>query len=250
MRILIIEDEKLAREKLEEMIKKLLPEATVAARLESVKESLKWLAANVHPDLAFVDIQLSDDHSFEIFKRYPVEFPVIFTTAFDKYLLDAFEYNSIDYLLKPITETKFSRAIEKVKRLEHHFVLGNAQKIKALATNAPTLPQRFVVKKGTEFITLETHNIAYFYTEHKVVFVRDHEGRRFIVDANLSELEHKLDKQNFFRLNRKYIAGIQAIERFKPDSGKIRVFLTPPVNEDVHISKETAPEFRKWIGMR
>ncbi|MBX2965839.1 MAG: response regulator transcription factor [Cyclobacteriaceae bacterium] len=247
MRILIIEDEKLARQKLEEMLKRLLPDAEVVGRLESVKGSIQWLTTNPHPNLAFVDIQLSDNHSFEIFKKFPVEFPVIFTTAFDKYLLDSFEYNSVDYLLKPVTEAKLKRAIEKVKRLEHHFV-GNAQKLMSLTTASTSL-HRIIAKKGTEFITLEVSDIAYFYTEHKVVFVRDKEGRRFIVNENLSELESKLDKQAFFRINRKYISSLAAIERFKPENGKIKISLDPVMNEDIYVSKETAPEFRKWIGV-
>lgn len=245
MRILIIEDEKLAREKLEEMISRLIQDVEIVGRLESVKASILWLTTNPHPDVAFVDIQLSDDHSFEIFKKCAVEFPVIFTTAYDKYLLDSFEYNSIDYLLKPITESKLKRAIEKVKRFEHHFA-GQVLKLAALATT-PTF-QRLVVKKGTEFTTLEIADLAYFYTEHKVVFARDKEGRRFIVDMTLSELESKLNEQVFFRINRKYISSRTAIERFKPESGKIKIFLQPAMNEDIFISKETAPEFRKWIG--
>lgn len=246
MRILIIEDEKLAREKLEEMISRLVPDVEVVGRLESVKASILWLTKNPHPDVAFVDIQLSDDHSFGIFKTCAVEFPVVFTTAYDKYLLDSFEYNSIDYLLKPITESKLKRAIEKVKRFEHHFI-GQVLKLSSFLPS-PNLIHRLVVKKGTGFMTLEIPDIAYFYTEHKVVFARDKEGGRFIVDKNLSELESKLDEQVFFRINRKYISSRAAIERFKPESGKIRIFLQPVMNEDIFVSKETAPEFRKWIG--
>src|SRR5688572_1260012 len=129
MRVLIIEDELPARAKLEDMLKKLQPDATVVARLGSVTETIKWLAANTHPDLAFVDIQLSDDHSFEIFRQHPVKFPVIFTTAYDKYLLESFEFNSIDYLLKPITEEKLARSLTKIRNLENHFLHGNILKL-------------------------------------------------------------------------------------------------------------------------
>ena len=244
MRILIIEDEKLARDKLKSMLHRLDPGIEVLAQLESVKDTVHWLHTNPPPDLAFVDIQLSDDHSFEIFRQYPAEFPVIFTTAYDKYLLESFEFNSIDYLLKPITEEKLARALNKVKRLEHHFV-GNIRKI--IGSQLPP-PQRIVARKGTEFITLESPDIAYFYTEHKVVFVRSRAGDQFMVDENLSELESRLNPQEFFRINRKYIVSIKAIERFKPDNGKIRITLCPSVKEDIHVSKETAPGFRKWIG--
>src|SRR5690242_10915261 len=124
MNVVIIEDELPARAKLEEMLKQLWPETNVMAKLGSVKESLQWLSQNPTPDLAFVDIQLSDDHSFEIFRKHPVPCPVIFTTAFDKYLLESFEFNSIDYLLKPITEEKLKRSLDKVRKLERHFLQG------------------------------------------------------------------------------------------------------------------------------
>jgi DNA-binding LytR/AlgR family response regulator len=243
MRVLIIEDELPARAKLEDMLKKLQPNAAVVARLGSVKETIKWLTSNPHPDLAFVDIQLSDDHSFEIFRQLPVKFPVVFTTAFDKYLLESFEFNSIDYLLKPITEERLARSLTKVRNLENHFLQGNILKL--------ILPERqknrIVGKKGTEFIALELEEAAYFFTEHKVVFVRDFSGKQLIVDKTLTEIEEQLDKTKFFRLNRKFIAQLKAIERFKPDNGKIRIFLRPEMKEEVHISKETAPEFRAWV---
>jgi DNA-binding LytR/AlgR family response regulator len=248
MRILIIEDELPAQAKLEEMLRQLEPKAQVVARIGSVKESLQWLASNLPPDLAFVDIQLSDDSSFEIFRNHRVEFPVIFTTAYDKYILESFEFNSIDYLLKPITLEKLGRSLSKVRQLENHFVRWNVDKILEVMKGKPE-GRRIVAKKGTEFIALEYSSIAYFFTEHRLVFVRDFEGRQFIVDENLGELEGKLDRKTFFRLNRKFIANIAAIERFKPDNGKILVTLKPEVKEEIHVSKETAPEFRTWIGL-
>jgi len=243
MRVLIIEDEPPARAKLEDMLKKLQPDATVVARLGSVKETLTWLASNEHPDFAFVDIQLSDDHSFEIFRKHPVKFPVIFTTAYDKYLLESFEFNSIDYLLKPITEERLKYSLDKIKNLEKHFLHGNI--LKLLQADRPK--NRIIGKKGTEYIALELEEAAYFFTEHKIVFVRDFSGRQLILDKTLTEIEEKLDKGKFFRLNRKFIVQHKAIERFKPDNGKIRIFLKPEMKEEVHVSKETAPEFRAWM---
>lgn len=243
MRVLIIEDELPARAKLEDMLKKLQPDATVVARLGSVKDSLQWLASNEHPDVAFVDIQLSDDHSFEIFRTHPVEFPVIFTTAYDKYLLESFEFNSIDYLLKPITDERLKRSLDKIKNLEKHFLHGNILKL----IHAERPKNRIIGKKGTEFIALELDEAAYFFTEHKIVFVRDFSGRQLILDKTLTEIEEQLDKTKFFRLNRKFIAQLKSIERFKPDNGKIRIFLKPDMKEEIHVSKETAPEFRTWI---
>jgi DNA-binding LytR/AlgR family response regulator len=249
MTILIIEDELLAQQKLETMLQHLNGNTKVLAKLGSVKETVQWLSQHQRPDLAFVDIQLSDDHSFEIFRQFPVEFPVIFTTAYDKYLLESFEFNAIDYLLKPITEEKLKRSLEKLRRLENHFLQGNI--LKLIQQQKPDGMSRLIAKKGTEFIALNIDSIAYFYTEHKIVFVRDFEGRQFIVDGNLSDFETQLDKQKFFRINRKYLSSLKGIEKFKPDNGKIRVFLTPEMKEEIHVSKENAPAFREWIsGMK
>jgi DNA-binding LytR/AlgR family response regulator len=245
MNVIIIEDELLAQAKLEAMLLSLDGSINILTKLSSVKDSIQWLMTNPTPDLAFVDIQLSDDHSFEIFRKHPVKFPVIFTTAYDKYLLESFEFNSIDYLLKPITEEKLKRSLEKVKTLRSHFLQGNLLKLIEQA-QAPAR-NRIVAKKGTEYVALDLCDIAYFYTEHKIVFVKDFSGRQLILDKNLAELEADIDPKNFFRLNRKFIANMKSIERFKPDNGKIRVFLQPEMKEEIFVSKETAPEFRLWI---
>ncbi len=244
MNVILIEDELPARAKLLTMLQAIDSNIRVVAQLGSVKESLEWLKTNREPDLAFVDIQLSDDHSFEIFRRHPVKFPVIFTTAYDKYMLESFEFNSIDYLLKPITEEKLARSLTKIQNLEQHFLQDNILKLIQHQTGMAHL----VVRKGTEFISLNTEEIAYLFTEHKIVFVRDFIGRQMIVDKNLAELESELDSKTFFRINRKFIASQKSIDRFKPDNGKIMIFLKPEMKEEIHVSKETAPEFRKWIG--
>ncbi len=246
MDIIIIEDELPARAKLIAMLQSLDATLRVVAELGSVKESVVWLNKNREPALAFVDIQLSDDHSFEIFRKHPVKFPVIFTTAYDKYLLESFEFNSIDYLLKPITEEKLRHSLEKVQNLQHHFAQGNVQKL--INQTPPLVKSRIVARKGTEFVALNMVEVAYFFTEHKIVFVRDFSGRQMIVDKNLSELETALNKEDFFRINRKFLVHQKAIDRFKPHNGKIRVILKPEINEEVYVSKETAPEFRLWIG--
>ena len=246
MDVLIIEDELPARAKLIDMLNALDPSIHVVAQLGSVKETVEWLRQNGEPHLALVDIQLSDDHSFEIFRKHPVKFPVIFTTAFDKYIMESFEFNSIDYLLKPITEERLKRSLEKVKKLEQHFFLGNLQKI--IQQQSSPSNGRIVARKGTEFVALNPAEVAYFFSEHKIVFVRDFSGRQMIVDKTLAELENQMSPDSFFRVNRKFLVSQKAIEKFKPDSGKIEVFLTPPMKEEVHVSKETAPEFRKWIA--
>ncbi len=159
-------------------------------------------------------------------------------------MLESFEFNSIDYLLKPITETKLKRSLDKVQKLEQHFVHGNILK---LIQQPNPAKGRIVARKGTEFVALTLDEVAYFFTDHKIVFVRDYTGRQMIVEKNLSELERELPSE-FFRLNRKFIAHQKAIDRFKPDNGKIQIFLKPEIKEIVHVSKESAPDFKKWIG--
>lgn len=247
MRTIIIEDELPARAKLEAMLKTIDPTIEIVAQLGSVKATLQWLNNNTEPDLAFVDIQLSDDHSFEIFRQHPVKFPVIFTTAYDKYIMESFEFNSVDYLLKPITEEKLNRSLDKVKKLREHFLQGNLLKI-LIHIQSPTSKDRILAKKGTAFIALNLNEIAYFFTEHKIVFAKDFTGRQLIIDKTISELEEIVDNTKFFRLNRKYLSSLNAIEKFKPDNGKIKIHLMPDCKEDVYISKETAPLFRQWIS--
>lgn len=249
MNVLIIEDELPARAKLVTMLTALNPSIQIVATLGSVKDTVRWLAENPEPDLAFVDIQLSDDHSFEIFRRHPIKCPLIFTTAYDKYLMASFEFNSIDYLLKPITEEKLKRALEKVKKLELHFIQNSLQKLLDASTHEPSRPaRRLLAKKGSEYLSFPWEEIAYIFTEHKINFLKDWAGKQYILDKNLTELENELDPKIFFRLNRKYIVNIRAIEKFKSDNGKIRIFLKPEVKEEIHVSKETAGMFRKWMG--
>ena len=247
MKILIIEDELPARAKLQDILLSIDPAITIVGVTGSVKDTLNWLRNNPAPDLAFVDIQLSDDHSFEIFEQYQVSFPVIFTTAYDKYVLASFEYNSIDYLLKPLSEAKVLRALNKVRSLEKHFTQGSIYQMLEQMQRPAT--RRILCKKGTEFVPLEMEDIAYFFTEHRIVFAVDHTGQRLIVDKTITELDQEIDHSKFFRLNRKYLASYRSIERFKSENGKVKVSLVPDPKEEVYVSKDTAPMFREWIGV-
>ncbi|HNP18323.1 MAG TPA: LytTR family DNA-binding domain-containing protein [Fulvivirga sp.] len=244
MNIIIIEDEKSASARLADMLIALDPTFNIEVTLESVEETVAYLSNNKSPQLAFMDIQLADDVSFEIFNKIDVSFPIIFTTAYDNYVLEALEHNSIDYLLKPIAPDRLMKAIDKVKRLENHFVHN---KFASLLSEKKAAKSRFLVKKGTEYVSLSTPQIAYFFTEHKIVFLKDKSSNKYIIDKTITELQEQLDTKEFFRINRKYIACIDAIKSFKPDNGKILLTLEPPSNEDVYISKENAPNFRKWI---
>lgn len=246
MRILIIEDEATAVDKLKSMLASLDTSLEVVGTTESVKDSLDWLRTHTAPDLAFVDVQLSDDNSFEIFNQFEINFPVIFTTAYDDYILQSFEYNSIDYLLKPLQEDRLRKALEKVRKLETHFIQYKFNELFNRTSGKEQKKQRFVVKKGVDFVSVNVKDIAYFFTEYRIVFLRDREGNKYIIDKTLADLQDELG-EDFFRANRKYLVSIDSVGKFRSDNGKILLDLVPEVNEEVAVSKENAPNFRNWV---
>lgn len=243
MQVFIVEDESAAREKLIHMLTTLNSKIKVIGEVETVAEAVEWIENNSTPDLAFFDVQLADDFSFQIFETVEVNFPVIFTTAYDEYVLKAMEHNSVDYLLKPITEERLSLALDKVRKLESHFVYRNLREL----IRPKELKKRFLVKKGIDFISVEVKSIAYFFTEHKLCFLRDKSGTTYIIDSTITDLISQVNPKEFFRANRKYLVNINAITKFKSDSGKILLQLNPETGDDVVISKENAPNFRQWI---
>lgn len=248
MRILIVEDEKPALEKLSRMVRKYDPSAEITATLASVRETVDWLRGHKHPDLILLDIQLSDGQSLEIFKQMSVTCPVIFTTAYDQYILEAFNYNCIDYLLKPIKQEKLNQALDKYLKFETHFTRDFLTLLKNISQTGPTYMQRITVKKRVDYLSVKTAEIAFFYTEYKLVFLITHKGEKFVVDKPLSDLESELNPAEFFRVNRKYLVNINAVARFKSyDKGKILVEVKPPVREEIVVSQEKAGTFRKWM---
>ena len=254
MKVLIVEDERPASENLVEELLAIDDDIDVVAGCNSVDETVRWLNRNPQPDLILMDIQLSDGLSFNIFKACDVTCPVIFTTAYDKYLTQAFEYSSIDYLLKPISQDKLKNAIRKYKTLRSHFV--NSQEHFAGNQAPDSLSHhdrkrsRILVRKGVEFQAVRVEDAGYFFTEHKLIFLVDKENRKYMAEkSNLSELEEELDNSIFYRANRKYIINANYIRRFKPlERSKISVELTLPVNEEIIISQENSASFKKWIA--
>jgi two-component system, LytTR family, response regulator len=253
MKVLIVEDERPASENLVEELQAIDEKIDVVAGCNSVDETVKWLSSNPQPDLILMDIQLSDGLSFNIFKACDVTCPVIFTTAYDKYLAQAFQYSSIDYLLKPISQDRLKNAIRKYKSLRNHFV-GNQEiqhaSLPDYVNQHDRKRSRILVRKGIEFQTVRVEDTCYFFTEHKLIFLVDKENRKYMAEKNnLSELEEELDKSIFYRANRKYIINANFIKRFKPlERSKISVELTLPVNEEIIISQENSAAFKKWIA--
>jgi len=258
MKVLIVEDERPASENLVEELQAIDDNIDVVAGCSSVDETIKWLNRNPQPDLILMDIQLSDGLSFNIFKACEVTCPVIFTTAYDKYLTQAFEYSSIDYLLKPISQDRLKNAIKKYKTLRSHFVNNHDHLPNATFANGEygsaaghdRVRSRILVRKGVEFQAVRVEDTGYFFTEHKLIFLVDKENRKYMAEkSNLSELEEELDKNIFYRANRKYIINANYIRRFKPlERSKISVELILPVNEEIIISQENSASFKKWIA--
>lgn len=252
MKILILEDEPLAAKRMESLVRAVLPEAQILGKLESVRSAVKWFDNNPQPDLLFMDIQLADGLSFEIFQQTTVTASVIFTTAYDEYALKAFKVNSVDYLLKPIQEDELTAAIEKFK--------GQAEKtahpekmtkvLEALLSKQPVEWKiRFFLKHANRFEVVEVADVLYLFAEDKVVFLVAKDGRKYFVEETLDELEEKLNPKDFFRINRKYLGQISAIERIEPHfNGRLKISLHLRADNEIYVSREKAEAFKKWLG--
>jgi DNA-binding LytR/AlgR family response regulator len=254
MRILLIEDESLSARKLQRLLEDIDPSLVVEGALESIEASVRWLATHPQPDLIFMDIQLSDGLSFEIFKQIPVRCPVIFTTAFDEYALQAFKVNGIAYLLKPINKEELSAALQKLEALKLQFSgsINNAVAEALLSTlkkDQHSYKSRFLLKSGQSWITILASEIAYFHSDQKLTFLITREGKKHSVDESLEELEEHLNPHEFFRLNRQFIASVGSIASIQQFfSGKLKLHLKPAASDEVIVSREKAGPFKKWLN--
>ena len=248
MTTIIIEDEKPAVEKLKRGLSKANPDIEVLACLTSVEQAKSWLQLNQQPDVIFMDIELSDGLSFQILEQSSIQSPIIFTTAYDEYWQEAFEHNSIDYLLKPIKQEKLESALSKYHRLKEHFA-GNLQNLLNWQKENSTYKKKFLVKRGTDYISIKVEDIAYFYASHKVVCLVNKQSHKFILDESLAELEEQLDPSMFYRINRKYLINLNAIQRIKSyPKSKLQLDLVPTVEEDVLIAQENVASFKEWMN--
>jgi two-component system LytT family response regulator len=251
IKAVIIEDEEVAAQALALLLEELYPDITVLATLQSVEESVEWLQAHAAPDLLFMDIHLSDDSSFSIFDSVPVTCPVIFTTAYDKYALQAFEVNSIDYLLKPIHPNALRRAVEKYRNL------SGAKGIDSSALSAlferirketAVYKSCLLVSDRDKLIPLAVKDIAYIYIDIKAVVAVTYDRRRHYLTPSLDELMEQLEPAAFYRANRQYIVARAAVKDVSMWFGnKLAVNLTVPVPVKIYVSKARAKEFKEWL---
>jgi DNA-binding LytR/AlgR family response regulator len=246
---LIIEDEKLSAERLEKMVARLFPDFVLKKTLDSVKSAVRWLSQNEQPQLAFFDIQLADGLSFEIFEQVPVQFPVIFTTAFDEYAIRAFKVNSIDYLLKPVAEDELIRAVNKYKAGNGYTSKSENESVAlALQQLTNTYKSRFLVKVGEHLRMIETSDIALFMSLEKSTYLRLLNGRDYGLSFTLEQVESLVDPRCFFRVNRKYLVHIKAIsDIIAYSNSRLKIKLSVPCDEEVIVSRERVEDFKGWL---
>lgn len=245
MRAIIIEDEKPAARYLLRLLQNQGIEPVVL--LYSVKESIQWFRQNEEPDLIFLDIQLGDGVSFEIFENVQPKSSIIFTTAYDEYAIKAFKFNSIDYLLKPINEIDLKRAIAKFNE-KHTPVFWDAHQLKSLLVNnfENKYRERFLIKIGSNLKTVETENISCFYSKNKGTYLFT-ENREYPIEQTLNDLESQLNPKDFFRISRNAIVNLKFIENITTHSGSRYQLMIKNVDEDLIVSRERVNDFKMWL---
>lgn len=247
MNILIFEDETRAANHLERLLDRVAPDMTVLAKIESVRDGVKYLQTNAEPDLIFSDIQLADGLSFEIYKQVAVRCPIIFTTAYDHYAIEAFQTNGIDYLLKPIEEDRLRQAIEKAQHFSPALVLEKLLKMnKHIGEKA--YKSRFMVKVGDKIKSVPVEEIVVFYSQEKASFIRTSDAHTYCIDYALDQLEPLLDPEKYFRINRKYIVSIDACTNILAwTNSRLRLRIEGVDDSDIIVARERVQEFKMWL---
>lgn len=246
MKVLIIEDEMPAFNRLSKLIQEVVPVADILPQLDSVLAAQQWFARNPLPDAIFMDIHLADGSAFDLLESARLDCPIIFTTAYDQYAIDAFKVSSIDYLLKPVKREDLQKAFVKLRQFRHIF---QEQVVRKLPEEKQEFKKRFVIRFGEHIKTLNVEEIAYFYSENRATFARNHDGRNLPVDYNLDTLEGLLDPARFFRINRQYLISLDAIAEMKTYSkARVIVTLKPQAQEQPVVSSERSSHFKQWLA--
>jgi len=251
MKVLIIEDEKIAANNLEKMLHQVDKNIHVQRKIDSIEESVNWLSGNT-ADLIFLDIHLADGLCFKIFEQIKINTPVIFTTAYDKYALSAFKVNSIDYLLKPVELQQLEQSLNKFKELSQ---LHNGKSIDFDAlisyfNKKITYQERFIVRYAQKIKSIKTNDIAYFYINAENTFLCTKSNNNYPLDYSLDKLEIIIDPKDFFRINRQYIVNISSIENmYSLSKSRIKLELKPKPDREVIVSFNRAVDFKRWLNI-
>lgn len=258
MQVFIVEDEPLAVKKLVRLLEEVAFDVQVAGTAGSIQAAVEWLESNPAPDLIFLDIELSDGQSFEIFQRTRVSSPVIFVTSYDEYALRAFKVNSVDYLLKPVQRDDLAAAIAKYRDLKLQYG-REAKPVSSSIENlllslgggaaTKTYRARFLVKHLQKYVTVEVADIAYFWSEGRVNFFKTRTGQRYVVEYTMEEIETMLDPRDWFRVSRQFIVSAPAVREIHPYfNHRLKLHLSPQEPEEVLVSRERVGDFKVWMG--
>lgn len=251
MNVLIAEDEPLAAERLTDLLQECDPTITVADQVDSVKELTRFFESGKTADLLLLDIQLADGKSFEAFNKINVLAPIIFTTAYDQYAIQAFKHFSIDYLLKPIRKNDLAGALKKFNQIRQPWGNEQLSMLKELLDqqNAKKFKERFLIKSGNKLQYKASDEAAYFFAEGKLCyFVTKRENKKFLIDHTLEELETTLDPKKFFRISRKFVVHIDAIYEIKGSvSSRMEVKLPQPCEHELIVSRDRIQAFKTWL---
>lgn len=246
IQVLIVEDEQPAAKRLMKLISEITPDFEIIQICDSIETTVNYLRNKTVPDLIFLDVQLGDGISFEIFNQIQISCPVIFTTAYDEYVFRAFELNSIDYLLKPIHKEELERSIEKYRKLNQK---QDLQWITSLInTENKNYKQRFLVSSGANLISIKTSDAAYFYSVERSTFLTTSAGKSYALEYSLDKLEQMLPAKEFFRVNRQFLISMNAIKKINVLSkSRMKIILNPESTDEVFVSNARAHEFRIWL---
>jgi two-component system response regulator LytT len=251
MRVIIIEDEIPAANRLAKMLQSTTDELEVVKKIDSVEAAVKFIGSAENIDLIFMDIQLADGLSFDIFQQTKVKAPVIFTTAFDQYTLKAFKVNSIDYLLKPIDEKELEQAVEKYRQLYSQKENGISEKILKMVQEMNTVryKERLLIKRGQQLSYLKTESTAYCFADGKLCYAVDFTNNKYMLESNLSQLEEQLQPNKFYRINRQLLVNIEAVSKVHTWlGGRLKLELLPSTSSDTVVSRERVNGFKEWLG--
>jgi two-component system, LytTR family, response regulator LytT len=254
MKILIVEDEELAAQRLVQLVREIEPDAEICGPIDSVLATVAHLNEKPNYDLILLDIQLADGKSFTIFEECDVVTPVIFTTAYDEYALQAFELNSIDYLLKPVNRDKLKSSLEKFRKLKEYYGAENPnnqlyEMIRKLRPEKPDYKDRFLIAKGDAMVPVKVTEIACFYAEDKEVLLLTYDNKRYFVPHSIEELSAKLDPKLFFRVNRQYIISAEAIRKVHNYFNfKLKVEISADPGLEIIVSRAKTAAFKLWMN--
>jgi DNA-binding LytR/AlgR family response regulator len=251
MRVIIIEDETPAAKRLSSLLLSYDASIEILQKLDSIESSVRYLEHADTIDLIFMDIQLADGLSFEIFNQVLVNTPVIFTTAFDQYTLKAFKVNSIDYLLKPIDEAELHQSLEKYKQLFQKKENNFSERMMKLLQDINTVKykERLLIKRGQQLSYLKTENTAHCFADGKLCYAVDFNGSKYLLENNLSQLEEQLQPNNFFRINRNLLVNIESIKKVHTWlGGRLKIEIAPTTNVETIVSRERVNGFKDWLG--